>query len=376
MMNRKNSVLLRVTPWLLLSLFVAACGNPLMRRYFNYGKIPAISPVARLANTINDIAGSNIASVSGNTVAVTGPFTVSNTTFTVPAGVTLDLTDPAANLVLGNAATLTVNGEVEAHSGTGTDGFTGYSIGINCGTGTNAAVINGSGVIHLTTTGALFNVYDDKKLTLTGSVKLDGYGTTLISGWTRPDWVRDVGVNNTSAMIGIESTGAFQPELVISGDVIIAGNYNSSGSWGGGIWIGSSPTTGPAGGLLTLEGNASIEGNRAAAGGGVLVQDSGSVFTMRGGSISGNASPLGGGVHAYNSGLFLLEAGRVQGTTAEMVGTKTYAANTTTSVISQMDGFPGTTKFGTTGTSYFVGATSYIGGANIPNTSTGTVLGN
>jgi len=362
-MNRKNSVLLRVTPWLLLSLFVAACGNPLMRRYFNYGKIPGISPVARLANTINDIAGSNIASVSGNTVAVTGSFTVSNTTFTVPAGVKLDLTDPAANLVLGNAATLTVNGEVEAHGGSNSDGFSDLAIGVNCGNGVNAAVIDGSGVIRLKTTHNLLIVPSGKKLTITGNVKLDGYGTSLPSGWTRPDWVTDDGANNAVALIGVLNSNA---ELVISGNVILAGNYNSGTSWGGGIFIGG-------GGLLTLEDNVSIEGNRSNAGGGVLVQDSGSVFTMRGGSISGNQATSGGGVYAYNSGVFKLEAGRVQGTSAEIAGGKTYARNDTTSVANA----GGTTQFGTTGgISYSIGGTPYSAGATIPGSNTGTVLGN
>jgi hypothetical protein len=156
--------------------------------------------------------------------------------------------------------------------------------------------------------------------------------------------------------------GGSGAELVISGSVILAGN-NSSGNWGGAIFVGVN-------GSLTLENNVSIEGNTAGAGGGVVVQDPGTTFTMNGGTISGNYSDPansqegGGGVEVYNSGTFILNGGRIQGTTPS----GGFAENTCNDANhGALFVLSGTAKWGTGGTYTKAGATQ-TGGAAIAST--------
>jgi predicted outer membrane repeat protein len=127
-------------------------------------------------------------------------------------------------------------------------------------------------------------------------VQLSGGGSlfTVKSGVT-------LVLDKNITLVGINSNGASLVRvdggnLEMRENAKITGNtfYNSSSSYGGGVYV-------AWGGTFTMNGSASVSGNTAAgSGGGVYVYDTGGTFTMNGSaSVSGNtAHGYGGGVYA------------------------------------------------------------------------------
>jgi hypothetical protein len=273
------------------------------------------SPAAvQLAADINKISAGS-AAVNGATVTLSRKLSLQSQ-FTVPAGVTLDLTGDGELALLD--AVLTVNGAVKAgpekvrleYAGEGT--------------------INGSGTIQLKGKGYLLVVGGNRKLTLDGvtlagvsdnNEPLVGVGdggafvmkSGKITGNTHirsDDWAGGGGVR-------VNEGGLFTMQGgTISGNTAQGGDNSGDGSGGGGVRV-------DKGGAFIMQGGA-ISGNTAqgtigAAGGGVKVDGA---FTMQGGAISGNITKgganysSGGGVEVWE-GTFTMEGGAISGNTAQ-----------------------------------------------------------
>jgi hypothetical protein len=228
--------------------------------------------VEQLAVDINAIKPES-AEVNGSTVTLTGDVRLENA-LTVPSGVTLDLTKET--LQIGNGATLTVNGTVNAKAE-----------GINIDSAaTSPATINGSGTIQLKSTGRLLNIGGDKKLTLDG--------VTLVG---LPD-------NNWSL---IDAKGG---EFVLkSGKVTGNTIATTGGTPGGGVTIN--------GGIFTMTGG-EISGNNAREAGGVAIGRG--TFIMKDGIILGNTGGYMGGVSIGHGSTFIMEGGAIFGNIAEDFG--------------------------------------------------------
>ncbi|AEF86644.1 outer membrane autotransporter barrel domain protein [Treponema primitia ZAS-2] len=231
-------------------------------------------------------------------------------TLTVNTGKTLDLT--GGSLALMNNATFTVNGTVNAKS---TTSETSYGIVIVPGETTAAATINGSGIIHLTTPGILLAVSAGQKLTLSGTVILDGLTTDTNYPGTSIPYPTGIGgdpINNTYSLIFVGG------ELNMQGGTI-TGNYNSDTSQrdGGGVEI-NKAESGNGVARFTMSGDAKVSGNKAAQGGGGVNVCQGGTFIMNGGTVSGNSAAYAGGVRVEpgNSGAvttFTMIGGTVYG---------------------------------------------------------------
>jgi hypothetical protein len=258
-----------------------------------------------------------------NVPAGVGLIVTGGKTLTVNPGKVLDLT--GGGLVLANTATLTVNGVVNAKGSASAASF-----GIVLMPGTNAT-INGSGTIHLKTRGTLLNIRAGQKLTLDGTITLDG----LKVGGTDSDTMNNVGhvvfVSGELDMKGGTITGNYNTTtaydgggvevngedggvatFTMSGSAEVSDNKTARG--GGGVNV-------VHGGTFIMEGNAKVSGNTADAGeggGGVRVNQGGygpTTFTMKGSAeISGNSatSGNGGGVWVHG-GTFTLEGGTING---------------------------------------------------------------
>jgi hypothetical protein len=197
----------------------------------------------QLAVDINAIEAEK-ATVSGDTVTLTGGVRLENTALTVPEGVTLDLTADGAELELQDGAVLIVNGTVNARGhGDHGDGWVEGSLRI----GEGAAAINGSGTINLKSKGRLLNIGSDKELK---QLTLDG--VTLVG---LPD--------NDQPLVGIYENSEF---IMKSGK--ITGNTRNDKDWasGGGLEVNRGTFTMEGG---EISGNAA-KGERGGSGGGGL----------------------------------------------------------------------------------------------------------
>lgn len=91
-------------------------------------------------------------------------------------------------------------------------------------------------------------------------------------------------------------------------------DHNTSGGWGGGIFIQNN------GASLTISGNAAITNNRGTEGGGIdsVTDDATAVLTieMSGGTISGNNGTSDGGGVRLSGGSFVMSAGEISGNTS------------------------------------------------------------
>lgn len=249
----------------------------------------------QLAVDINAIEAEK-ATVSGDTVTLTGGVRLENAVLIVPSSVTLDLTTGVV-LELGDGAVLTVNGTVNA-TGHGNHGK-GWVVGSLRFNEKQKSTINGIGAIRLAGKGRLLQIWNS-------SLTLDG--------------VTIVGVENNDASLVQVGEGS---EFVMKSGAITGntnlGNPHSTDEPdgdGGGVFIWK--------GKFTMEGgeisrNATY-GKGGSYGGGVKVgKGEGSVFTMTGGVIADNTVnsdgySLGGGVHA--DGTFIMEGGEISGNTA------------------------------------------------------------
>jgi hypothetical protein len=243
----------------------------------------------RLVADINAIEAGK-ATVSGDTVTLTGGIRLENAALAVPAGVTLDLTADGAVLELQDGAVLTVNGTVNA-TGHGDHGK-GWVEG-SLRTYGDTATINGSGTISLKSNGRLLNIGSDR-----GHRQLTLDGVTLVG---LPD--------NDNPLVGIGENGAFTMK---SG--AITGNTYNRDDWasGGGVDVWHGTFTMESG---AISGNGTV-GGRGSNGGGVSVGE-GSVFTMSGGEISGNAVGYSGGGVYIRKGTFIMKGGEISGNTVK-----------------------------------------------------------
>jgi hypothetical protein len=268
---------------------------------------------AKLAADINALEAGK-ATASGDTVTLTGGVRL-ETALTVPEGVTLDLTKET--LQLGNGATLTVNGTVNAKA----EGITIDSAAAS------PATINGVGTIQLQSKGRLLLIVGNKKLILDGVTLLglpdndksvvemgDGGEFVLksgaITGNTRVgEWVRGSGVE-------VREGGLFTME----GGGISGNSASGEASQGGGVFVRDGGSTFIMSGG-TISGNSAIAATEGGFGGGVEVSD-GATFTMSGGTISGNSATgkigsLGGGVYVEGSATFTMQGGAISANTAK-----------------------------------------------------------
>jgi hypothetical protein len=271
---------------------------------------------AQLAADINAIKPGS-AEVDGATVTLSGGLSLESQ-FTVPAGVTLDLTGDGELGLLD--ATLTVNGTVKAGSNK-----------VRMRSAASWGTINGSGTIQLKGKGTLFNFGDNKKLTLDG-VTLVGVADNsdpLVRGSEGGEFVMKSGkiTGNTRINDGSFSGGGVEVYRggtftleggVISGNTVKAGEHAS----GGGVWIGGGAVFIMSGGAITGNTAAGTNTNRSGQGGGVDVRGT---FTMSGGKISGNTAEGdehggGGGVRIIGDGAsFTMTGGEISGNSATAV---------------------------------------------------------
>jgi hypothetical protein len=369
------------------------------------------------------------ATVNGDTVTLTETVTLTGDVrlekaLVVPEGITLDLTANGVRLFLRDGAVLTVNGTVNARGhGNRVDG------GLCIDNG--AATINGSGTINLSGKGSLLNIWGGngmRKLTLDGVtlvglkdnnnrlvVLSEGGELVMKSGKITGNGDGGVGVYNKStltmedgeisansanygggvsihegstftmtggAISGNSALGAGGVEVgkesvftmkggAISDNSATSNDYDGSG---GGVNIGDGNST------FIMEGG-TISGNRAGSNGGGVVVDShegggeGQKFTMSGGAIFGNtARRYGGGVslggNSYrDNGTFIMEGGRIQGSTAS----DGFAANTAGingAALLAAGMVSAVTKWGMGGT-YTMGGVPQTGGSAIVQDSRG-----
>jgi hypothetical protein len=301
----------------------------------------------QLAEDINALrAGS--ATANGATVTLSGGLSLESQ-FTVPAGVTLDLTGDGELGLLD--ATLTVNGTVKAGSNK-----------VRMRSAASWSTINGSGTIQLKGRGRLLEVgrsdnVANRKLTLDG-VTLVGVAdneNALVQVHEGGEFVMRSGkiMGNTRARggsvsgSGVESRGTFTMSGgEISGNTVNTGDH----AGGGGVWIGEGSVFTMSGGAITgntaagtntnrtgqgggvdvrgaftmsggkISGN-TAEGDEHGGGGGVRINGDGASFTMKGGEISGNSATSndwseGGGVKLENNATFTMEGGTISGNIA------------------------------------------------------------
>jgi hypothetical protein len=230
---------------------------------------------AQLAAKINAVkAGS--AQAEGGTVRLAGDVNLTGS-LTVPEGLTLDLSADGAVLRLRNGATLTVDGTVNTRGhGDAGKGWVDGGLCVEDG----ETVINGSGTIRLQSKGCLLNIWSGKR-----HLTLDG--VTLLG-------IAD----NTHPLVQVGGGG----ELVMKSGAI-TGNARIGRSPGGGLVVHDKGTT------FTMEGGA-ISGNSTqdkenASGGGVFVGND-ATFTMSGGAITDNSAT--GGTYANGGGVFISDA--------------------------------------------------------------------
>jgi hypothetical protein len=252
---------------------------------------PAAPTTDAVARALGDMA-----QVNGDTITLTDKAWL-KTAFTVPEGVTLDLTQEGAALELQDGAVLTVNGTVNA-TGHGDHG-TGWIEG-SLRMGDGQAVIAGKGTINLKSKGHLLNIGSDR-----GKRQLTLDGVTLVG---LPD--------NDNSLIGIGENSEFVLKSgAVTGNTYLSDKHSSGG--GVAVWRGTFTMEGGV-----ISGN-SAQGKEGSSGGGVNIGE-GSVFTMTGGEITGNsvigkaegASGYGGGVRVER-GTFTMEGGVISGNSAE-----------------------------------------------------------
>jgi hypothetical protein len=258
----------------------------------------AASPDAMiLAAALNAISAGS-AEAAGSSVKLLADVTLT-TLITVPAGVTLDLVTGHRSIILNDNAVLTVNGELNAeasHDDTNTEISGNGKILVASGS-TQAATINGTGVIHLKSQGNLIYIRAGKEMILDGTVILDGLITaptvSLAGITTLPSGFDDL-INNTMHLISVHSGGTF----TMNGGKI-CGNY------GDGLAVNGS---------FTMN-NGEIHANKAHTDGAGLIVNGGT-FTMTGGVIKDNHANLGGGVRLYAGATFIMAGGTIYGSGA------------------------------------------------------------
>jgi hypothetical protein len=282
----------------------------------------------QLAEDFNAISPGS-ASASGETVtllkdlALTGPLTV-------PAGVALDLASNHKSLTLGDNAVLTVNGAINAEASHDKSEppvlIAGNGKLLVDSATENPATINGAGVIHLKSQGALLAITSGKKMILDGDITLDGLMTAVTATAKKitsmPADYADDSDNNASLVI-ISSGGAF-----IMTDGTIGYNNDSgvhiqnSGSFtmnGGEICGNGGPGLGVYDSSFTMNNGEIYDNTSGTDGGGLLVN--GGTFTMYGGVIKNNrARPdgwgYGGGVRLWGPATFIMAGGTIYGNSA------------------------------------------------------------
>ena len=303
-------------PALVFALVIAGCAS-----------VPTGDPAAvQLAADINAIqAGS--AKASGGTVTILGGFVEIKNGLTIPVDVTLDVTAAGAALGL-HDSTLTVNGTVNAGSNH-----------IRLEDNASWGAINGSGTIYLKNKGRLLGVEGNQNV---AARKLTLDGVTLVG---LPD--------NNDAVVSIGRGG----EFIMKSGVITGNSRTDTGErgpfgMGGGVLV-----NGDAGSTFIMEGG-TITGNSAVRmGGGVC---NAGVFTMKGGVIFGNSADVGGGVaNVDDNNVFIMEGGRIQGSTDSDGFTK----NTALTHGAAMQAWP-MAKWPTGGT-YTKGGAPQTGGSNM-----------
>jgi hypothetical protein len=252
---------------------------------------------AQLAADINAMEGQSEGSVgstevNGATVTITGGFVDVRIDLTVPAGVTLDVTEDG---YLGlHDVILTVNGTVNANSNH-----------VRLEDTASWATINGSGTIYLKGKGNLLEASGNKNL----ARKLTLNGVTLVG-------VKD----NDQPLVVVRNRNGNSGELVMKSGAITGNTNNGEGVAGGGVAVHEGGTFTMEGG--TISGN-SAEGGENTYGGGVYVNKG--TFTMEGGEITGNSvqssqkNASGGGISIYDGGMFTLSGGTICGISVQGV---------------------------------------------------------
>jgi hypothetical protein len=186
--------------------------------------------------------------------------------------------------------------------------------------GTPAVTINGSGIIHLKTQGHLLVVQAGQKLTLSGTITLDGLTTDTTYPGTSTNYPAGIGGDG---MDNISPVVMIQGEFDMRGGTI-TGNSNTddtdNGPHGGALHVGKNASSEEA--RFTMWDGAVIKGNRTMRSGAVNVFRGGT-FTMKGGVISGNISTntYSGAVSVHDDrdgdyADFIMEGGTVYGISA------------------------------------------------------------
>ena len=316
---------------------------------------------AQLAKDINAVK-SGSAKASGGTVTLSKGVRL-ETALKVPADVTLELTKET--LQLGNGATLTVDGTVNAKAG----GITIDSAAAS------PATINGSGTIQLKSKGRLFGIiWEGKKLILDGVtlVGLPDNDKPVVEMGNGGEFVMKSGAITGNTRVSNEwssggGVGVWEYGLFTMQGGTISGNRAQGGKGGGGggvaVYMGTFTMSGG-----TISGNTAEGGTDGSNGGGVNVESG--EFIMSGGTISGNTvTGGGGGVRLEAGAIFTMSGGTIYGKADSLpAGTDPSLANSAGRDVSLWVEQDVSAKWGMGGT-YTKGGASQSGGRDIGSTS-------
>jgi hypothetical protein len=207
---------------------------------------------------------------------------------------------------ISNRGTLTMTGNAQITGGTGESG-------INNGEyyrGGGATIMSGNARI----TGCSVGVKGGT-LTMSDNAEISGNKGMGVTAGT-------VTLSGNAKISGNEGVGVY------AGIVTLSDNAEISGNKGGGVSLVSYWGYRDRA-KLTISGNASITGNTAKKGGGVVyVIESGGQggdIVMEGGTISGNKAEYGAGVYVLKGCSFTQKGGTITGNEAEFVGGGVYA---------------------------------------------------
>jgi hypothetical protein len=258
-----------------------------------------VAAASQLAAGLNEIEADS-ATVDGATVTLSKYLSIESQ-FTVPAGVTLDLTGDGELALLD--ATLTVNGTVKAGPER-----------VRMKTAAKEATIKGSGTIQLKGKGHLLVIQGSEGVA-NRTLTLEGVTLAGVADNNDPLVVARSGGDKGSGRTG---------HFIMKSGTITGNTHIRSGSDDDNNWAGAGGVRVNEGGMFTMEGGTisgnTAKGSRGSGGGGVRVEDGGT-FIMRGGVISGNIAESanwseGGGVGVWR-GTFTMEGGVISGNTVK-----------------------------------------------------------
>lgn len=188
----------------------------------------------------------------------------------------------------------------------------------------NGAVLNGPGGFFQMTGGTISGNGNQAKAAQADRVYTDStghaggvtnLGTFTMTGGSITG--NGYGMATSMAAGGVYNGGSFTLGFTLGGKADITNNTTVFEGHVGGVY--NAPNA-----QFTLQGEARIDGNKAAQKGGGVYNDAGGKFTMDGGTISGHTvTQFGGGVYNATGGTFTMNGGTISGNTSKSDGSTT-----------------------------------------------------